>query len=99
MQRKNAGKKCGARSSKISRIPYGVNTSIFRPISNAREYLGLDADAKIVTYVGHLASEKGVKYLLESTKNLKDIKNLQLHIVGEGEQKARLIHYARELDI
>ena len=96
----NCWKNCGAHSSKITYIPYGVNLKLFRPVSNAKVCIGINPKSKIILYVGRFSREKGIKYLLEAMLNLKEsIKDIQLHIIGEGPEKANLIEYVKKLKI
>ena len=90
----------GAESSKITVIPNGIDTSFFKPYSNAREHLNLDVNSKIILYAGRLSHEKGLKYLLDAVKNIKkEFKDLQLYIVGEDPEEENLKEYARKLKI
>lgn len=73
----------------IVRIPYGVDTEIFTPMSKiaARESVGLPKDAKIVLFSAHGVENprKGARYLVEALKKLSgDISNLLLVTIGDG---------------
>jgi len=70
---------------KISVIPLGVDTEIFKPSMNKnKEYLE-------ILFVGSLYKLKGVKYLIKSLKHVIDEeKNVKLRIVGEGPEKDNL---------
>jgi len=90
----------GAAPSKVVWIPHGVNTKLFRPIPNARQYLNLDPKARIILYVGHIHRMKGLSYLFQAVRLLRDeVNNVQVHLVGEGSERSRLEMLAKELGI
>lgn len=63
----------------------GVNESVFHPISDAREQLGLTKGHKILLFVGRFSEKKGVEYLLEAVSILQSrIDSLQLLLIGTG---------------
>ena len=41
-------------------------------------------DRKIILFVGRLVKEKGLVYLFEAIKNLREEKDIELHVVGSG---------------
>jgi teichuronic acid biosynthesis glycosyltransferase TuaC len=65
-------------------IPNGVDLDIFKPLSKAasRKSLGLDANAKIIAYLGS-ANNRGIEQLIDAFRSMrKKDKNLQLLLVG-----------------
>ena len=56
---------CGVNDKKIYTIPYGVDLNRFRPIRTNNETSKLK-----ILYVGHVAYQKGVHYLLSAVKSL-----------------------------
>jgi glycosyltransferase involved in cell wall biosynthesis len=63
---------------------YDVFAEHARPSSEAREQLGLDADAPVVLYFGFVRQYKGLKYLLEAVPDARDaLPGLHLLVVGE----------------
>lgn len=85
-------------------IPGGVDLDQFspRPQAAARQDLGLDADAKIVLFVGRIQRLKGVEVLLRAVAKL----DSRLVIVGgrpgnsqETREIARLQHLAARLGV
>ena len=90
----------GADPSKIKVIPNGTDLKFFKHQSDARRYLKIPKDITLVLYAGRLSNEKGLKDLFEAIANLKkEIKNLQLYIVGSGPQEKELKKFADELGI
>jgi len=76
-----------ADTSKVIVIPPGVDTKVFRPLpkKKAREFVGAQADEKIVMFVGRIEPLKGIDMLMYAIKvvnqdepNLK----LKLYVVG-----------------
>lgn len=83
----------GAHPDRIRAIPNGCDASIFHPAdrAEARRALDLPADAEVVTYVGRLVPEKGLRELLAATGALRASRpRLQLVLVGEGPMHAEL---------
>lgn len=87
----------------INVIPNGINTDEFKP--DLKKYDDLETrlsnrlssqNFKILC-VSRLTPRKGIKYLIEAFKNLsKKYKNLELIIVGEGDDKNNLINLSGE---
>lgn len=83
----------GAHPDRIRAIPNGCDASIFHPAdrAEARRVLDLPADAEVVTYVGRLVPEKGLRELLAAAGALRASRpRLQLVLVGEGPMHAEL---------
>ncbi|WP_203321632.1 glycosyltransferase [Pseudoxanthomonas beigongshangi] len=83
----------GAHPDRIRAIPNGCDASIFHPAdrAEARRALDLPADAEVVTYVGRLVPEKGLRELLAAAGALRASRpRLQLVLVGEGPMHAEL---------
>lgn len=83
----------GAHLDRIRAIPNGCDASIFHPAdrAEARRALDLPADAEVVTYVGRLVPEKGLRELLAAAGALRASRpRLQLVLVGEGPMHAEL---------
>ncbi|MBM2827121.1 MAG: hypothetical protein HW403_1185 [Dehalococcoidia bacterium] len=92
--------KTGAPPEKIALIPTGIETDQFQPMAGARESLGLHPNKTIVLYCGRLSPEKGVDYLIKAVKSLLPQRaDVELHILGEGPDKARLLKLVEELDM
>jgi D-inositol-3-phosphate glycosyltransferase len=63
----------GSKPEKTPVIPYGVDTSRYKPIQNPRAILNLPADSFMILFVGRLDREKG---LLDAIEALAEIKQL-----------------------
>jgi glycosyltransferase involved in cell wall biosynthesis len=82
----------GVPAARIVVIPNAASIADFSPADDlarraAREALGLDPDATIVLYLGALSPEKRVDVAIEAMTRLPD---LDLAVVGEGSERARL---------
>lgn len=71
--------------------PNGVNRKNFTSKQKARKLLGFKNDF-FVLFVGSLIKRKGVEYLIQAMKNNKT----QLRIVGDGEEKPKLMALAKK---
>ena len=83
----------GAHPDRIRAIPNGCDASIFHPAdrAEARRALDLPAEAEVVTYVGRLVPEKGLRELLAAAGALRASRpRLQLVLVGEGPMHGEL---------
>jgi len=72
---------------KISLIPNGFNSELFRPVSQkeARKTLGIPFDRKILLNVANLVPVKGQRFLIEAMKEVVESrKDVLLLIVGGG---------------
>ena len=72
---KNTFIKKGFDGSKISKVPYGVNLSLFKSKKKIK-----DTKFRII-YTGMLSVRKGVIYLLEAFSEL-NLKNAELVLIG-----------------
>lgn len=84
----------------ITVIPNGVNTKVFK--SGNKDYLknklGLLEKDKIVLYVGRLAKEKSIDFLLKSFALL-NRPNTYFVLAGDGPERKNLENLAKELGI
>lgn len=74
----------GADPGKIAVIPGGVDVSVFRQQdrAQARKDLGLEADERIVLYVGRMEPLKGVDILIEALGQMAGVDRLHCIAVG-----------------
>lgn len=80
---------------RVSVIPFGVDTEVFKPSLSRRE-----RDELMVLYSGSLYPLKGVDYLIRAMAIVvKSGLKARLTIVGEGQQKEELIELARKLGV
>jgi len=89
-------------AGKISVIPNGVDTAQFRLMdkSHCRSRLQLDAGRPLFVYIGRLSPEKSVATLIEASAQLIDSgRQLNLALVGDGPERARLESLAETLGI
>lgn len=86
----------------IAVIPNGVDTNQFRPGKSdfIKEKFGLKADDKILLYVGRVAKEKSIDFLIRSFVEVsKKNKNVYFAIVGDGQEKESLEKLAKKLGV
>lgn len=77
-------------NEKVSQIPNGFNTGLFyeRNKYKFRKELDLSEQKSILVSVGSIKKEKGYTYLIKAIKKLtKERKNLELFIIGGGDQR------------
>jgi D-inositol-3-phosphate glycosyltransferase len=90
----------GVTPDRISLIPLGVDTTVFRPIRDARARLGIDNKSPIVLYAARLSRENGADVTLRAVARLRQtIPGLQLHVLGDGPEKVALQRLASQLEI
>lgn len=71
-------------SEKITVIPVGVDVGIFKP-------LDIKKIPNSVLYVGRLCERKGLYYLIESIKMVREaIPNIKLYLIGKGNLREEL---------
>ncbi len=88
-------------------IPTGIEVERFykenldeKEIANLKRVLQLNNKDFVILFVGRLAEEKNVKFLIHSQKELlKKHKNIKLIIVGDGPDKEEYEKYSNELGI
>jgi glycosyltransferase involved in cell wall biosynthesis len=88
-----AAENYGADPARIRTIPNGCDASLFHPADRAasRAQLGIAADAEVVTYVGRLVAEKGLRELLDACRTLAATRpRLRLVLVGEGPMREEI---------
>jgi alpha-1,6-mannosyltransferase len=78
---------CGIK--RVINIPLGTDVSTFKPKPSRgriRGELGLDANQRLLLFVGRIAREKGIRQLVDTLDHLPDrLKNCHLLLVGDGE--------------
>lgn len=92
--------KLGADPERTSVVPYGVDTSRFRPDRAARQELrgklGVPDTMMLVAAAGRLVSKKGFEYLIDAMPH---VSNAVLALAGEGTLNEALRERARVLGI
>lgn len=79
----------------VHRIPYGIDTALFRPMRRAaREVLGLPPDRLMVLFTAELVTQerKGVRYFIEAIERLSPEwrGKIMLLIPGHGSEQLKL---------
>jgi glycosyltransferase involved in cell wall biosynthesis len=88
----------GAEPRKVRVIPNGCDTTVFRPADRAaaRAALGIEADARLILFAGHLIPGKGVLDLVEAFRRMDGTRD-RLVFVGEGALRDELAKAASAL--
>ncbi len=77
-------------SEKISVIPNGVDTDLFRPDPNNNKQSN-QSNAITILWVGRFVRGKGVEYLIQAAKILvKEVPDLKILLVGDGPSKGKI---------
>ncbi len=87
--------------AKISIVPNGVSTELFRPLSGpseVRDELGL-GDRLVVMYVGTLGMSHGLDVVVEAARALRNRDDIVFVMVGEGAEKRMLRQQAAEYEL
>ncbi|RJO61259.1 MAG: glycosyltransferase family 1 protein [Dehalococcoidia bacterium] len=94
----------GAQADKISVVPCGVDTDLFKPQDRieARRSLGL-GDGKIILFIGRIEALKGIDNLVQAMSLLKPQTDARLLVIGGDEHSqaevSRLEDMTRQLGI
>ena len=91
----------------INIIPTGIEVERFykenvnqKEVDNLRKTIGLNKKDFVILFVGRLAAEKNIEFLLEAQQELiKKHNNIKLLIVGDGPDKEKYEEYSKELGI
>lgn len=94
----------GAGAGRSSVIPYGVDSSRFKPDAaerrRGREMLGIGDNVPLIFAVGRLVTKKGFAYLIDAAAILKvQQPNLRVAIAGDGDLDAALRAQARDAGV
>lgn len=90
--------------NKSSTIVYGIGSDKFKPDKilgeKIRNALGYSKKTIVVLGVGRLVTKKGFEYLIKAIPEIvKTCKNVQIAIIGDGDQKQHLIDVAKQLGV
>lgn len=91
----------------INIIPTGIEVERFykenisqNEVNDLRKNLKLAKKDFVILFVGRLAEEKNVEFLIEAEKDIqKKYKNIKLIIVGDGPDKEKYEEYAKKLNL
>lgn len=87
-------------SKPIKVISNGINLSYFNNLKRKKTKLKYNLNNKTILYVGRIAYEKNLEYLIDCFKLvLKKIHDAKLLIIGEGPQMKQLKKYIKSLGI
>lgn len=92
----------GQPASKLTLIPNGANTDLFRPQPKnlaLRGQLGIADDAFLVVYAGLHGLAHGLENALLAAQRLQPVSGIHFLFVGDGPQKLALIDLARQLSL
>lgn len=87
---------------KITVVPNGANTSLFKPLEQdaCRKELGLNPETPYVCFVGNLAPWQGVEYLVKAAPSVLSRRpDCRFLVVGDGVMKNELLSISRDLGI
>ncbi|MFV9631150.1 MAG: glycosyltransferase family 4 protein [Methanosarcinales archaeon] len=87
-------------SRDVSVIPNGIDLSSFEDLSRkeARSRLQIKDDEKVILFVGTLRPVKGIRYLIEAMRLIKDKnESTKLFLVGDGEEREYLKNLVKGL--
>ena len=90
----------GLRPERIEVVPLGVDHAVFHPRDSAaaRAELGISPAANIMLYVGGMDQYHDLSALLEALRDTAP-PGLEIHLVGDGEYRARYENLARGLTV
>lgn len=92
-----AEKRIGLPADRLVVIPNGIDTDIFHP---APAQPTKATDQLTIGYVGRLQKVKGVHFLIDAFARLvSEYPHLQLHLVGDGSERAALAQQAQALGV
>ena len=91
----------------INIIPTGIEVERFfsenidkKHVQSLKSSIGLSKKDFVILFVGRLAEEKNVEFLIESQKKLNEkYKDIKLIIVGDGPDKTKYEKYAKKLGL
>ena len=91
----------GIEEEKLHLIYNGVDRDSFKPSDKfeAREKLGINSDKRVILFAGNLKWVKGVDLLVEAFAGLRDLNEVELHIVGDGPLRKRLVSMVSKLGL
>lgn len=90
----------GLPSDKIVVIPNGIDLECYPAEPADLAALGVPADRRVVTFVGRLESQKGVRWLIETAPAwLAGLPECDLLVVGDGPLRGHLQNACRDLGI
>jgi glycosyltransferase involved in cell wall biosynthesis len=83
----------------VTVIPFGASIEELKPQAASRQPPAASDQPPVILFVGRLVERKGVRYLIEALKLVREKLDARLVIVGNGSERANLEARARELGI
>lgn len=88
-------------------IPTGIEVERFyeerinqKEVIELKKNLGITKKDFVILFIGRLAEEKNIEFLIETQKSLnKKYTNMKLLIVGDGPDREKYINFAKELNL
>ncbi len=88
-------------------IPTGIEVERFyeerinqKEVIELKKNLGITKKDFVILFIGRLAEEKNIEFLIETQKSLnKKYMNMKLLIVGDGPDREKYINFAKELNL
>ena len=99
---KNGVYNVGIKDNEFFIIPMGALLSKFKPRDkyNARKMLGLPSNKKMILFVGHLFTRKGVEYLIRAVNIIKEKdKKVLCCVIGSGHLENDLKRLSQDLGL
>jgi glycosyltransferase involved in cell wall biosynthesis len=98
-----SARKCGVPAERCVLIENGIDAEQFacrRSLEDAKLALGLPVDRLVIGAVGRMAPEKGYDLLIQAVhKLITDGEKVDLFLIGDGEERQKLVGLAAELGI
>jgi glycosyltransferase involved in cell wall biosynthesis len=91
----------GVEARKITLVPNGVDPCMFKPHDRGekiRAQYGID-DKFVVTYAGALGMANDIDVLVEAAALIRDRRDVQILIVGDGKERTRLEAKVKSLEL
>lgn len=88
--------------SHITVIKNGANTDFFKPMDtfDAKLKVGLDINAKYISFIGNLAAWQGVEYFIKAMQDvIKLFPESKAIIVGDGKEQKKLVDLTISLNL
>lgn len=84
----------------IKVIHVGVDTELFRPISDSEDFFQGEGNELRILSVARLHKHKGLAHLIQAMKGvIRDIPNAKLYIIGRGAEEQKLRSLVNALDL
>lgn len=90
---KYASKEFGIGEAKFRRIFVGADTTVFYPREKS------NSDSFRAIFYGHYIPLQGVEYIVRSAKILENHKDIVFELIGDGQEKKKILDLAKSLNI